>query len=122
MRLSFLLIGTLALFFTACEPDAVPLPVLDVPDLRTTTIAGLDSLAGAEVSVSGRVLDQPAGTRTLVLDDGTALIRVTLPETPPGLVGHRLFVRGTVSEDGGEPFLDAEEWLYDSTAVSVRSD
>ena len=122
MRLLFLPIGTLALFFSACEPDAARLPTLEAPDLHTTTIAALDSLAGGEVSVNGRVLDQVSGERTLVLDDGTGLIRVAMPETPPSLVGHRLFVRGTVEERSGKPVLEAVEWLYDSTAVSVRSD
>ncbi len=122
MRPPSLLIGTLALIFTACEPETVPLPTLDTPPLHTTTVSALDSLVGTEVSVNGRVLDQTAGTPTLVLDDGTGLIRVAMPETPPGLVGHRLFVRGTVTEADGQPLLEAIEWLYDSTAVSVRSD
>lgn len=122
MRRSLSLIGILALLFTACDRDTVSLPTLDAPELRTTTISTLDSLAGTEVSVNGRVLDQTVGTRHLVLDDGTGLIRVTMPETPPGLLGHRLFVRGTVGEDDGHPVLEAIEWLYDSTAVSVHSD
>ncbi len=122
MRLSLLLIGSLALVFTGCEPDAGPLPALDAPPLHITTVAALDSLPEAEVSVNGRVLEQAPRARELVLDDGTGLVRVTMPETPPSLVGHRLFVRGVLRADGGQPVIEAVEWLYDSTAVSVRSD
>jgi hypothetical protein len=38
------------------------------------------------------------------------------------LVGQRLFVQGTLRQEDGRPVLDAAEWLYDSTAVSVRSE
>lgn len=89
----------------------------------TTTIAALDSLGEqASVSLSGRVLDHAAGERQLVLDDGTGLVRVRLPEAPPGLVGHRLFVQGALRRDGDAPLVEAAEWLYDSTAISVHSD
>ena len=112
----------LALLLAGCNRDTVSLPGLDAPDVRTTTVSALDSLRGTDVSVSGHVIDHAAGARVLVLDDGTGLIRVALPETPPALVGHRLFVRGVVDEDDGEPVLGAVEWLYDSTAVSSRSE
>ncbi len=119
MRLALVLVFLLA----ACTADSPSVPALNAPPLRPTTIAALDSLGAAgpvDASVSGQVTEHAAGARTLVLDDGTALIRVALPEAPPSLVGHRLFVRGVV-EDGGA-VLRAVEWLYDSTAVSSRSE
>ena len=93
-------------------------------DLTSTTVSALDSLAaaGAQVSVNGRVADQREGERVLTLDDGTGLVRVELPEALPMLVGQRLFVQGTLRREDGRPVLDAAEWLYDSTAVSVHSD
>jgi len=118
MRLTLLLF---ALLFVGCERDAAPTldPILSRAE--PTTVSALDTLSG-EVSINGRVVDQRAGARTLVLDDGTGLIRVDLPEVLPVLVGQRLFVQGTIRRQDGAPVLDAEEWLYDSTAVSVRSE
>ncbi len=121
MRLASLLVLLLA----GCTSDEGALPPLDALDLRTTTISALDSLAAegpVEVSVGGQVSDAAAGSRALVLDDGTGLVRVRLPETPPDLVGHRLFVRGVVEQEDGQAVLEAVEWLYDSTAVSSRSE
>lgn len=89
----------------------------------TTTVAALDTLAErSAVSLSGRVLDHASGERELVLDDGTGLVRIRLPEAPPGLVGHRLFVQGALRRDADAPLVEAAEWLYDSTAISVHSD
>ncbi len=89
----------------------------------TASIAALDTLAErGTVSITGRVLDHALGERELVLDDGTGIVRVRLPEDPPGLVGHRLFVRGTLHHDDDSPVVEAVEWLYDSTAISIRSD
>lgn len=118
MRLAVLF---LALLLVGCERDTAPTvtPIESGPE--TTTVSALDTLSG-EVSINGRVVDQRAGDRTLVLDDGTGLVRVDLPEVLPVLVGQRLFVQGTVRQQDGAPVLDAEEWLYDSTAVSVRSE
>ena len=89
----------------------------------TTTVAALDTLSErSSVSLTGRVLDHAPGERELVLDDGTGLVHVRLPEDPPGLVGHRLFVHGALRRDDGAPLVEAVEWLYDSTAISVHSD
>lgn len=100
-------------------------PAATAPDEQTLTasIAALDTLEErGSVSISGRVLDHAVGERELVLDDGTGLVRVRLPEDPPGLVGHRLFVRGTLRRADDATVVDAVEWLYDSTAISIRSD
>jgi hypothetical protein len=118
MRLALILFAVL---FVGCERDDAPIDDLIDTDSAPTTVSALDTLSG-EVSINGRVIDQRAGTRTLVLDDGTGLVRVELPETLPILVGQRLFVQGTLRQEDGAPVLDAEEWLYDSTAVSVRSE
>lgn len=115
----------LVLLLVGCERENTPLSA--EPGTETalpTTVSALDSLAehGASVSINGRVLDHAPGERELVLDDGTGLIRVRLPEEPPGLTGHRLFVRGALHQDDGSPVLEAVEWLYDSTAISIHSD
>lgn len=107
----------------ACGGDApAPLADLATDTAEPTTISALDSLGEGSVSLNGRVADHAAGERTLVLDDGTGLVRIRLPETPPVLVGHRLFVRGQLRQSDDGPVLDAAEWLYDSTAISVHSD
>ncbi len=108
----------------ACGSDG-PLPLgSDDEAVTTTRVSALDSLADEDgmVSVNGRVADHAEGERELVLDDGTGLVRVEIPEDLPALVGHRLFVRGEVRRDDGAPVLDAVEWLYDSTAISIHSD
>lgn len=116
-----LLLFVLPLLLLGCARDA-DAPTGDASDLAPTTVSALDSLSGGTVSVNGRVIDQRSGSRTLVLDDGTGLVRVELPEELPILVGRRLFVQGTLRRDDGAPVLDAVDWLYDSTAVSVRSE
>ena len=113
------------LLFVGCGNAEGPAPagVDGGATALTTTVAALDTLAErSAVSLSGRVLDHAAGERELVLDDGTGLVRVRLPEDPPGLVGHRLFVQGALLRDDGTPLVEAAEWLYDSTAISVHSD
>ena len=103
--------------------DGPASPTSDDETALTTTIAALDTLAErAAVSINGRVLDHAEGEREFVLDDGTGLVRVRLPEDPPGLVGHRLFVHGSLRRDDDLPLVEAAEWLYDSTAISVHSD
>jgi hypothetical protein len=116
-----LLLFVLPLLLIGCAGDA-DAPTGEAPGLSPTTVSALDSLSGGTVSVNGRVIDQHSGSRTLVLDDGTGLVRVELPEELPILVGRRLFVQGTLRRDDGAPVLDAVDWLYDSTAVSVRSE
>ncbi len=114
----------LALLLVGCKRDAVTVTGTDAFDLTTTTVSALDSLAGSDVqvSVNGQVVDQREGERVITLDDGTGLVRVELPETLPMIVGQRLFVQGTLRREDGHPVLEAVEWLYDSTAVSVRSE
>lgn len=112
----------LLLLATGCRSDDGPATASDDQALATS-IAALDTLAErGSVSISGRVLDHALGERELVLDDGTGLVRVRLPEDPPGLVGHRLFVSGTLRRADDAPLVEAVEWLYDSTAISIRSD
>lgn len=120
MRSSLLPLILVAL--AGCAPDADAPAEDGASGLAPTTVSALDSLAGETVSINGRVIDQQAGDRTLVLDDGTGLVRVELPEVLPILVGRRLFVQGTLRRNDGAPVLEAAEWLYDSTSVSVRSE
>lgn len=111
------------LLLAGCESGEGPAPTEPVETTRTTTVSTLDSLAeGGLVSINGRVQDHAPGERELVLDDGTGLVRIRLSEDPPGLVGHRLFVRGVLHRDDGAPLVEAVEWLYDSTAISIHSD
>ncbi len=119
MRLALL---ALALLLVGCTRDADTRTDADAAVLALTTVSALDSLAEGPVSLNGQVIDQRSGSRTLVLDDGTGLVRVEFPEALPVLVGRRLFVQGTLRRDDGQPVLDAAEWLYDSTAISVRSE
>ena len=95
-----------------------------LPPERVADAAGLDSLArlgGVEVSVSGRVAEAPDG-RSVLLDDGTGRVRVVLPDTVRVPVGTRFFAQGLLRRDDGEGvYVEALEWLYDSTAVPVRS-
>jgi hypothetical protein len=120
-----LLVALLLLSTSACKRDrAVPVPKFLGGDeeVAAATATELDSLAaqGAFVSVSGTVLEQDG--RDVLLDDGTGLIRVHLPEQPPLMTGHRLLASGRLSDEDGAPRLRAAEWLYDSTAVPVHSD
>lgn len=114
----------LALLLAGCEREHPLDPAAADDATATTFVSALDSLAeaGGIVSINGRVSDQAEDTRELVLDDGTGLVRVRLPEEPPVLIGHRLFVRGALRQDDGMPVVEAVEWLYDSTAISIRSD
>src|SRR5690554_2453281 len=113
----------LVLLLAGCRDEAAPDEAAP-PATTTTIVSALDSLAGsgAPVSINGHVVDQRPGERELTLDDGTGLVRVELPETLPLLEGQRLFVQGTLRREDGLPVLAAAEWLYDSTAVSVRSE
>lgn len=105
------------LALAACRPAPErKLPSFD----RAQPIAALDSLAGREVSVSGVVADPHDGTH-LPLDDGTGRVTVALPEPVPLPVGTRLMAQGTVRDTPAGRVLEAELWLYDSTAVPVRS-
>lgn len=111
------------LLITGCKSDDSPTATEPEETTLTASIAALDTLGErASVSINGRVLDHAPGERELVLDDGTGLVRVRLPEDPPGLVGHRLFVHGALRRHDDAPLVEAAEWLYDSTAISVRSD
>lgn len=101
-----------------------------LPPSRVVDAAALDTLAGdrpVEVSVSGTVAEAPEGP-SVVLDDGTGRVRVVLPDTVRVPVGTRFAAQGLLRREGrrgdGGPagvFVEAEAWLYDSTAVPVRS-
>lgn len=120
-----LLLLASALLLAACGDEAPGLPeaLKPEPETQPATVAGLDSLAqqGIPASLDGRVLEQEPGARRLLLDDGTGLVWVELPEAPPSLVGRRLLVRGPLAEEDSALVLRAVEWLYDSTALSARS-
>lgn len=107
----------IVLTLAACRPT----PERKLPDFdQAQPIATLDSLFGREVSVSGIVADAHDGTH-VPLDDGTGRVTVALPEPAPLPVGTRLLAQGVVQETSEGPVVEAELWLYDSTAVPVRS-
>ena len=68
-----------------------------------------------------------AGSRVpgIVIEDATGMLRVVLPDTLsalPGVpVGTRFLAQGLLRQTPEGPVVDAREWLYDSTAVPVRS-
>ncbi len=105
-----------------CGEGGLDTPFFSDPDIRSSTATELDSLVadGSWVSISGKVIEQYEGE--LLVDDGTGLIQVALPEDPPLLTGQWLFAAGSLTERDGLPLLQASEWLYDSTAVTVHSD
>lgn len=123
MRFRLLIVFSV-LTLAACGDAEVPLVGVPDPEVAPTSVAGLDSLVGrnVEVSVNGQVVTQQRGERRLLLDDGTGLVYVELPEAPPLLVDRRLFVRGPVVRRDSLVVVEAVEWLYDSTAVSGRSE
>ena len=115
-----------ALLFLGCRerPQDRKLPPLYA---GSTPAAALDSLAGerpVEVSVTGYVADANDG-RHFLLDDGTGLAFVALPDTiadlQPVRVGTRVMAQGLLRRIDGLPVVEAEAWHYDSTAVPVRS-
>lgn len=121
-----LALGLAVLVLSSCRE---PSPDRKRPPLYagSTPAAALDSLAGdrpVEVSVSGYVADETDG-RVFLLDDGTGLARVALPDTlsapTPLPVGTRMLAQGLLRRVRGAPLVEAEAWHYDSTAVPVRS-
>src|SRR5690606_29089000 len=99
----------------APQPRKVPPPYAGSPPP-----AAFDSLAGGrpvEVSGSGHGAD-PTDGRLLLLDDGTGVAFVLLPDTlaaPPALpVGTRVLVQGLLRRVDGRPVVEAEQWHYDS--------
>lgn len=105
-------------------PEVVPV-ASGLRGLEVVTADRIDSLAalGAEVSVTGTVVEEGDARTPLLLDDGTGLVAVRLPEATTGpLTGQRLFARGPLVERDGQVVLEAVEWLYDSTAVRVHSE
>lgn len=92
-----------------------------VPSEVTADRLGGDELEdGAVVSVGGTVLEQDG--RRIVLHDVEGPIHVETPESLPLLTGQRLLVTGSVTRDGDMRLVRATEWLYDSSAVVVRSE
>jgi hypothetical protein len=117
--------GALALLvLLGCRGEPTERKLL--PPERVVDAAALDSLAGerpVEVSVSGRVAEAPDG-RSVLLDDGTGLVRVVLPDTVRVAVGTRFLAQGLLRREAGDAggvYVEAEAWLYDSTAAPVRS-
>jgi hypothetical protein len=93
----------------------------------STPAAALDTLAGdepVEVSVAGHVAEATDG-RLLLLDDGTGIAAVRLPDTiaapTPVPVGTRVLAQGLLRREDGAPVVLAEEWHYDSPGAPVRS-
>jgi len=116
------LIG-LTVLLAGCGKDGLPTPsLLPEAEIEAARATELDSLAaaGARVSVSGTVLEQDRNE--LILDEGTGLILIELPEEPPLLTHQHLMAAGRLSSENGALRLRATEWLYDSTAVPVHSD
>lgn len=111
------------LLMAGCQADPSPrkLPA----DAGAVEIAALDSLSDPgrrpiRVALSGVVAD-PHDGREVALTDPSGTVLVRLP-TPIGLpVGARLQVRGLLISTPDGLVVDAIEWLYDSTAVPVRS-
>lgn len=118
-----LLVIALAMALTACERPASPFSLGGEPEVHPTFVDQLDQLAdeNASVSVSGIVIEQEGDNgRRLVLDDGTGLIWVEMPEPPPPLVGLYFSASGPLERQEHGVVLQAREWLYDSTAVPAR--
>ena len=122
---STLLLATLTLGLLGCGEGGPQAPAFlggGEPDMHAATAEQVDTLAvDTHVSVSGTVIEQD-GEGRLTIDDGTGLVRVELPESPPLLTGQWLLASGMLVERDGLPLIEASEWLYDSTAVPVRSD
>lgn len=88
--------------------------------------ATLDTLAipegfAREVSVNGVLAEQRDDGRVVLLRDATGGIRIVFPDSLPLPVGARLRVQGLLRRLDETALLEAEHWLYDSTAVPVRS-
>ena len=90
--------------------DAAVLDTLSVPD-------GF----AVEVSVDGVIAEKRDDGRMIILRDATGGIRVALPDSLALPVGARLLVQGLLRRPHETALLEAETWLYDSTAVPVRS-
>jgi hypothetical protein len=123
MRLALVLLAMLLLVSACRRPGGIPL--LSQPeDAQPAFAHDLDGLAedAGPVSVSGVVLEQHDEGRLLLVDDGTGLVFVRLPEPTPMIAGLYLSAWGPVERDGERFTVRATEWLYDSTAVPVRSD
>jgi predicted small lipoprotein YifL len=121
-HLSLLLV---LLTLAACGREGPALPFMGGdPDVQTLNADQLDTLTvnGVTVSVSGTVLDQDETGRRLIVDDGTGLVQVELPEAVPMLSGLRFSAWGPLERRDDGPVVRATEWLYDSTAVPVRSE
>jgi uncharacterized protein YdeI (BOF family) len=118
-----LLILSVSLVLLGCESGQAPAIFGGgEPDMEAATAHQLDTLSTeAQVSVSGTVVEQD-GEGIILLDDGTGLVRIELPERPPLLTGQQLLASGTLTQRDGLPLIEATEWHYDSTAVPVHSD
>ena len=92
-----------------------------------TEAVALDTLSTGrpvEVSVAGIVVEPPADG-VIVLQDPTGAVRVALPDTiarlPDVRTGTLFLAQGLLRQTPEGPVVEAREWLYDSTAVPVRS-
>ena len=94
------------------DAGAVEIGLLD--SLRSTTEGTL------RVAVSGTVAESSQDTEFLVTD-GTGTVTILLHDPLDLPVGLRFQARGRLLRTDDGLVLEAVEWLYDSTAVPVRS-
>ena len=92
--------------------------ILNAAVLDTLTVP--DGFA-VEVSVGGVIAEKRDDGRMQLLRDATGGIRVVLPDSIALPVGARLLVQGLLRRLHETALIEAETWLYDSTAVPVRS-
>jgi len=123
MRFVPLFLALLVVLAGCRRPAGIPL--LSGPEEAQPTLAhDFDTLAEnvGPVSVSGIVLEQHDNGQLLLLEDATGLVFVRLPEPTPMIAGLYVSAWGPVDRDGEHLVVRATEWLYDSTAVPVRSE
>ncbi len=115
------LVGLLGLVACRSEPAPRKLPAFD----GAVEVTALDTFTLHEdrdvfVGVSGVVAEAHDG-RVIPLRDATGSVRVVVPDSVGLPVGTRFQARGALRRDAEGRLVEAHEWLYDSTAVPVRS-
>lgn len=93
----------------------------DASEVRSAMIAELDTLSGAStVAITGTVVELD-GQRSALVHDQSGSVRVEFPERVNVAEGTSLAIQGVLSHTDAGPVVSARTWLYDSTAVPVRS-
>ncbi|MDX1439080.1 MAG: hypothetical protein R3284_04170 [Rubricoccaceae bacterium] len=113
------LIVVIALEISACKEDREERKLISDTPIPIAELSP-DSHDNVEISITGNTVE-PEGGSVLLLDDGTGVIDVVLPETLLVRVGTRVSAQGILQFDGLRPLLVAQQWYYDSTRVPVRS-